>query len=284
MVDPYRSPAELDPSSSLCPLGRYAGPGNCSGCERFVPEPERFYSRTAGAPPAEDAPAPRSAPLFVKAASMAALMLLGSASAALCSLAWTVAHQHEVRPAPIVQRPAPAAAMAAAGAAPWRARARHWADRHPLLADPTPPAGPLFDLPHPPPSLNDHKHLTHNPTELWRRAQRQADTDPALVLHEVKLSAESLAEGQDLSSTRVMPAKWPLGGLKILRISPGSAFSQAGLVEGDVLLAINGYAMDDPALALEAYETAKRRRAAVIELMRGKQAVVLKVALGSNPR
>jgi S1-C subfamily serine protease len=106
-----------------------------------------------------------------------------------------------------------------------------------------------------------------------------------LVLTETTLAARSMddLEREFTPSARIAPTE-ERQGIRIASLPRGSIARAAGLQDGDVITAVNGYALSSPDAALEAYESLRRSRAAIIELRRGAALVVLKVGFAGERR
>lgn len=68
-------------------------------------------------------------------------------------------------------------------------------------------------------------------------------------------------------------------GFKVLGVVPGSAAERLGVCNGDVVLSVNGVALDSPARALEAHEASLKRGSAALTLERRGVTGVLNVEL-----
>lgn len=67
-------------------------------------------------------------------------------------------------------------------------------------------------------------------------------------------------------------------GLKV-HARHSAAATKWGLLDGDVIVAVNGHPIDQPDHAIEAYATARREKVAVIEVARADARVVVVLAL-----
>jgi S1-C subfamily serine protease len=74
------------------------------------------------------------------------------------------------------------------------------------------------------------------------------------------------------------------GGVEIESLPLGSTASLAGLQSGDVLTAINGYALIKPEDVIEAHRSLMATGVAVLEVIRGESRVVLEARFRRSPR
>jgi general secretion pathway protein C len=69
------------------------------------------------------------------------------------------------------------------------------------------------------------------------------------------------------------------------RLAPGkerAQFEQLGFMPGDLVTSVNGIALDDPANALQLYQTMRTATEAVFDLRREDQQITLSVNLGEE--
>jgi membrane-associated protease RseP (regulator of RpoE activity) len=155
----------------------------------------------------------------------------------------------------------------------------------PRTPSPPPPLEPVLpphrgrDLALSPSLLGSLVAQTHEPALLLARARklREAGVDVRIVHTELGQSPFDTAVG-DLHS-RVVPivVDEKTAALRISRVGADSLFALAGFRDGDLLLSVNGYPMDEPEHALAGYAVAKRAGAAVFEMARGGHRIVLDV-------
>jgi hypothetical protein len=126
---------------------------------------------------------------------------------------------------------------------------------------------------------------THDPRELLARAERLAAVGLDYTLVRVAPSAAALDEllAPPARRVRVVPAR--LGdttvGVQLFGLDPPSGVGLT-LASGDVVLAVNGYPIAAPVTALEAYQSARTARHAVLEVMRGQRRLVFAVSLPAD--
>ena len=75
------------------------------------------------------------------------------------------------------------------------------------------------------------------------------------------------------------------GELKGYRISPGrdrEQFERLGFKPGDLVTAVNGIALNDPANTMRLYQTMRTATEAVFELERGQKPLSISVSLGDG--
>lgn len=190
-------------------------------------------------------PGPKSPSRRLMAVAMASA-LLGIVSATSASLAAAhyidrvemrmLSYRSPHRSAHIV-RPQPEPAVAV----PPQARA---------TAQPVESASSVLDF-DPTPSVLAHAGPeTHDPAFLVARARRLADAGADVIVASVRLRADTLDEAIRAMVTSPNPARivpvYSHGRAAGLRIAGarGALFSMAGVRDGDVLLSINGYALD----------------------------------------
>ncbi|MEZ4313206.1 MAG: PDZ domain-containing protein [Polyangiaceae bacterium] len=126
---------------------------------------------------------------------------------------------------------------------------------------------------------------SHAPDELWSRAERLSTAGFDVVLSDNMLPAEAATQlATELGpAARIAPVAG-LGGIRILRLGNGPLARSAGLREGDILTALNGYPLLQPDSALEAYSSLSTQRTAVIEVRRGDRTVFLRLRAAPSPR
>jgi hypothetical protein len=124
---------------------------------------------------------------------------------------------------------------------------------------------------------------THDPRELLRRADRLAAAGLDITIIRVAPSPAALNDLLSPSArrVRVVPARLAdtTIGVQLFGLGPPSAVGLMAVASGDVILAINGYPIAAPETALEAYQSARAAKAAVVEVQRGKRRLVFAVKL-----
>jgi hypothetical protein len=129
-------------------------------------------------------------------------------------------------------------------------------------------------LPWPPAILaTAEKGVTHDPQELFARAERLAQGGADLTLRETRLSSASLPLGGSNGLGTVLREGRPIG----VNVSqPGPLLASAGVERGDVVTSVNGYGYpEDPQRWVEPF--LQPSGSAVIEVLRGARRVVLSV-------
>ncbi len=127
-------------------------------------------------------------------------------------------------------------------------------------------------LPAPP-----HPASEHLVDAIWARAQRKAAQGSWLTLARATVAPGAFSGGGLASfEHRVHVAHEPRG-LRLVELEPGSPETLVGLRAGDLLTAINGYAMRRPDDAFRAYHEIEARRPIVVELLRDGKPVALRV-------
>ncbi len=208
MLGPYRDPA---------PACADVLPDSC------VPEgdPTRCCPGLSAPTPAGVAPRRAGPSVHVRALTAAATLLLLVSSASISAITWTVtstilaerAQRSAIEPPPfglVVQ------AMAASG---WRAQ----------------------HAPQPP-SLDGLGTDTHDVDALWSRAQWRAASGSAITLARASVDPGALADG--MGAARIVAD--PRGGLGVVDLDQGSAAAIVGLRRGDLVTAVNGFALRRP--------------------------------------
>jgi hypothetical protein len=216
-------------------------------------------------------------PAWIKAVCAAGIFFLGTASAAMISLAAGATH-----PRPAARAMAPAAHLEAAPMPP--RPALHAAPgevasiRHATLEEEAPRwTGPSL-------ALSALGHPTHAPEELWSRAGKLVAAGVDIVLTETRIADRDLVEDveRELSpSARILPAGGGQG-IQISSLPAGSIARSAGLQRGDVITAVNGHALSTPSAVIAAYASVRQTSEAVLEVHRGGRPVVLKVGLARS--
>lgn len=276
MVFPYRTPATIEPDLPPFPCASpYLGPGQCAGCGDLLPQPPSFYAQINGAPwgGPEKAALIHGLGPWAKAVSAAAVFFLSSASVALGALAWNVSHPrfvHSLEASQATPQPLPPQAH--------KQREVHTI-RHTVKAlDEEPPAHRASGGVEPSLALGTVGYPTHAPDALFRRAGKLVAAGVDLVLTETTIADRSLEdiERELAPSARILPTGDGRG-IQISILPEGSIARAAGLQPGDLVTAVNGYALSTPEALIEAYGSVQQSRIALIEAQRGSRRVVLKV-------
>jgi len=129
-------------------------------------------------------------------------------------------------------------------------------------------------LPWPPAILaTAEKSVTHDPQELFARAERLAAKGADLTLHETRLSSAALPLGGSNGLAPVFREGRAIG-VKVSQ--PGPLLASAGVESGDLVTSVNGYGYpEDPQRWVEPF--LKPSGNAVVEVLRGAHRVVLSV-------
>lgn len=226
------------------------------------------------------APADRGGP-WARAVTVAAIFSMSGASASVMALAWKITTAPPVDVAGTRAQVAPA--LAAPPTAPERLVPPLRARRSPppvytLESDAaTPLAGTGPSM-----ALSALGRPTHAPNDLWMRAVHLASTGADVVLTESSLTRRSVndLENELGPSALILPSA-DLPGIRIASLAPGSIARAAGLQQGDVITAVNGYPLASPTDLLAAYASVLGTQTAVIELRRGPRTVVLRLRIHS---
>ena len=122
---------------------------------------------------------------------------------------------------------------------------------------------------------------THDPLVLLSRARKLREAGVDMQLVHTELSASAAAAGVfGFPSARIVPLT--IDGqnvaFRLAGLQKASAATRAGLENGDVVLSVNGFALDTPEHALTGYQLAQLRKGAVIELLRDGRRLVLDVS------
>jgi membrane-associated protease RseP (regulator of RpoE activity) len=217
MIGPYRIPGPVPPEPP-------------SRCDDRPPPPACAASVTT-----------RRLPLaFVKALSVAATVLLLTASASISAIAFSVIRALADRGR--IERQAELASARHLGPDPLGALARD----------------------------------THDVDTLWRQAQALASSGADVTLSRASLPAPAAAAWADGASVRVLYDAHA-GGLRVVDLGERSPATLAGVQEGDVITAVNGYRLAAPEDASRAFATARDAHAVVAEVWRQGRRVVLRV-------
>jgi hypothetical protein len=215
--------------------------------------------------------------------SVAAVTLLAISTSSVASMAWTVNRAQNVA----AERARALSLQAASRPAPPPPRAHVEPPPQPSQAHVEPPRPP----PSPPPprveaaapvfSLAALGSPTHETAELWARARKLGAAGIDVVLSDVQIAPQRLLElGPQFDPLAEIKPAPGSGGVKIASLAQGSLGRAVGLSEGDVVTAVNGFALTGPGAVLSAYATLRRSTAAVLEIERAGRPFVIKVTWG----
>ena len=139
--------------------------------------------------------------------------------------------------------------------------------------------GVLTFEPHPAQVLAPHAAPARLTTPA-RKLELLAAAGVDVVVTESSLTHRSVKEMEhELGPSAQIRPSADVGGVRIASLAPGSIARAAGLQEGDVVTAVNGYPLASPSDLLMAYASALEAQSAVIELRRGPRAVVLRLRI-----
>jgi S1-C subfamily serine protease len=141
-------------------------------------------------------------------------------------------------------------------------------------------ASPEADVVPIPSSVVGMSPPVHDPHTLLARADQAVFAGEDVRILRIRLSASALDRLTSSRLSRIVPQRQGdrTVGVRVQGIAPDSPASDVGLENGDLLTAINGYALERPEVAIAAYESARRDRMAVIELVRRGRRVVLSLS------
>ena len=148
------------------------------------------------------------------------------------------------------------------------------------LALPPPDAAPAgADIPGLPSLLVPLRPESHEPDVLLARVQKLRQAGLDILLVRTQLGRSPFEETFTDLHSRVTPISQngKPAGVRVSRVGADSLAALAGFQNGDVVVSINGYAMDSPEHALGGYTRARATNAAVFELFRNGRRVVLDV-------
>jgi membrane-associated protease RseP (regulator of RpoE activity) len=118
---------------------------------------------------------------------------------------------------------------------------------------------------------------THDVDAIWDRAQQKAARGSWLTLARATVAPGAFSAGRRGSfEHRVHVAHEPRG-LRLMELQEGSPETLLGLRAGDLVTAINGYALRRPTEAFRAYHEVAAGRGIVVELLREGKPVALRV-------
>ncbi len=240
-----------------------------------------FPYRTPASIDPDPAPA-RPAPLdrWIRAVSLSAVIFLLTATAMMLSLLHDLAGSHLF---PHSSAPAHAA----------QSVSHQGALEAPTPNAPRPPPGSIPTLSGPmtpraftpPLALSSLGAPTHDPAVLLARATRLLRDGASLTITRsaLPMPIDGAIEEAFAPRTRIA-ARRAWGGVEIQSLPLGGAASLAGLQSGDVLTAINGYALIKPEDVIEAHQGLMATGVAVLEVIRGESRVVLEARFSRSPR
>ncbi len=137
----------------------------------------------------------------------------------------------------------------------------------------------------PPLDLSTLGALTHDPATLLARATRLLGDGADLTLTRSTLPMpiqKAIEEG--FAPHARIAARLAWGGVEIKSLPLGSTASLVGLQRGDVLTAINGYALIKPEDVIEAHRSLLATGVAVLEVIRGERRVVIEARFKRSDR
>jgi hypothetical protein len=233
------------------------------------------------APVDPDLPSSRPPELdrWLRAISFATVIFLLTATALMLSLMRSLAGSHLAPRHPAPPHAAPCAPRESAPKAPPSAPSSPQRTALSSL-DPRPPRA------FPPPlALSTLGAPTHDPAALLARATRLlADgADLTLTRSTLPMPIHQALEEAFAPHARIA-ARLAWGGVEIKSLPLGSTASLAGLQRGDVLTAINGYALIKPEDVMEAHRSLLATGVALLEVIRGESRVVLEARFGRSGR
>jgi len=213
---------------------------------------------------------------WIRAVSGAAVLFLLTTSALMLTLMHDIARSQSASDTPAPPRPAKAAAAEL------------------FLAPKAPPPTPTMQVKAaparpttftPPLGLAELGAVTHDPAVLLARAVRlHGDgADLTLTRSTLPMPIERAVEDAFAPHARIA-ASFGAGGIAIQSLPPGSPASLAGLQRGDVLTAINGYALRTPEAAIEAHRSLLATGNALLEVIRGERRIVLEARFSPSTR
>jgi hypothetical protein len=135
----------------------------------------------------------------------------------------------------------------------------------------------------PPALLGDAGPSTHDPALLFERAGALRDAGLDVVVLAKRLSTDELTAALALpsGSQAVVPVERggePVG-LVLYGFHRASLPRSIGLENGDVVTAVNGFAVARPEDAEAAYESVRRGGVAIVEATRGAQRVIVRLEI-----
>ena len=227
---------------------------------------------------APDRPAPLDR--WIRAVSLSAVIFLLTATAMMLSLLHDLAGSHLFQRNSAPAHGAKAASHPVDPGAPTPSAPRSPPGSIPTLTGPMTPRA--FT---PPLALSSLGAATHDPAVLLARATRLLRDGAELTLTRstLPMPIDGAIEEAFAPHTRIA-ARRAWGGVEIQSLPLGGAASLAGLQSGDVLTAINGYALIRPEDVIAAHQGLMATGVAVLEVIRGESRVVLEACFGRSPR
>jgi hypothetical protein len=206
---------------------------------------------------------------WAKVVSLLALVFLATSTATMAILAWNVNATWRAMTA--LKTAPPLKPVTPPARPPEGPPVQRRADVNTGAQAPSTALGTVF-------SLSALGRPTHAPDELFRRAKALTAAGIDLLLTETRITTSTRddIERELTPSARIAPAL-VLPGIRIWSLPPGSLARAAGLTEGDLVTAVNGYTIDTPDAALAAYTSLRQGQSAVIELLRAGRHMVIKV-------
>jgi len=122
---------------------------------------------------------------------------------------------------------------------------------------------------------------THQPDEIWERARWKAGQDSWLTLAHATIAPGQLSADELLAGGGAVRVAHDRRGLELVELDPRSTPALVGLRRGDVVTAVNGYALRWPDEAWRARDEVTAGRSMVIELLREGRPVALRVDWGT---
>ena len=118
---------------------------------------------------------------------------------------------------------------------------------------------------------------THDVDELWRRAEQLAMSGVDVTLSRIALPRGAIAWG-DAGALHVVPEPHKgVDGLRVIAVGGRSAPALAGVRPGDLVVAVNGYALGEPQNGSRAFTAAREAGTLIAEVWRDGRRLVLRV-------
>ncbi len=124
---------------------------------------------------------------------------------------------------------------------------------------------------------------THDPAQLLARARKLATSGADIRVLDVEMPAivveRAKARGNDLGAAAMVPFedRGKTIGLRLGAVRPNSALAHAGLESNDIVVAVNGYALENTTWYDVALRKTGTKSLFVVEVIRGGERVVLAV-------
>ncbi|MDB4996966.1 MAG: hypothetical protein JWM74_4398 [Myxococcaceae bacterium] len=244
------------------------------------------YRISASPPLVDDTPvAPPPPTVHVARASPTATALLAVASVGLgVLLAWgrgapaptIITVPMAAAPPTLVMPPLPAQAQAAAPTRPILTST-------PSRAALSPPSTYSPRVPSPPAILVMMGVATHDPAQLLARARKLAGSGADVRVLEVEVPSivmeRAKAHGNDLGASSMVPfeERGRTIGLRLGAVRANSPLAHAGLESNDIVVAVNGYAVENTTWYDSALRKTGTKSLFVVEVIRNGERVVLAV-------